>query len=180
MSEEEEWKDIEGYEGLYQVSDLGMVKSLERHVVGRWGCSQYFPERLLKINNGDRYASACLCKNGIKKVFRVHKLVATHFIENPDNLPQVNHKDGIKSNNAANNLEWCTAYHNIHHAMENNLNPPRRGEQVKTSKLTDVGVIEIKRLLKSTRLLNREIASLFNVGVKAINNISAGKTWKHL
>ena len=99
------WKDIEGYEGLYQISNLGRVKSLNYNKRGF--------ERILKNKTGSRgYFNVNLSKDGKSKNINVHRIVATHFIPNPDNLPQVNHKDENKQNNCVENLEWCTAEYN--------------------------------------------------------------------
>ena len=99
----EEWKDIPGYEGLYEVSNMGNVRNVRRNKL----------LRLSKTNN--RYIRVSLCKNGIKTGLTVHRLVAEAFIPNPDNLPEVNHKDEDKSNNSVENLEWCDAKYNIHY-----------------------------------------------------------------
>ena len=115
--EEEIWKDIEGYEGSYQVSNLGRVRSLDRiiHYLSCYGKpSQRLAEGKL-IRPGishDNYMSVALTFNGVSKSFSVHRLVASAFIPNPNNLPQVNHKDENPANNRADNLEWCTAKYN--------------------------------------------------------------------
>lgn len=98
------WKDIKGYKGLYQVSNLGRVKSF------------YFKkEKILKLRFTGRYYQAILTKNGKQKSYLIHRLVAIHFIPNPKNLPTVNHKDENKANNNVDNLEWCTQMYNIHY-----------------------------------------------------------------
>lgn len=93
------WKDIEGYEGLYQVSNLGRVKS---------------KRKMLKPIEGE-YKKVGLSKNGIQQTYYVHRLVAKTFISNPDNYTHVNHKDENKHNNLINNLEWCTNKYNINY-----------------------------------------------------------------
>ena len=118
------WKDIEGYEGLYQVSNLGNVKSLEKTSKNRWG--QYCKnEKILKpliLTKG--YLSVFLYTTTTKTNKKIHRLVAQAFLPNPDNLPQVNHKDEDKTNNVVwinedgsidyekKNLEWCTNEYN--------------------------------------------------------------------
>ncbi len=100
------WKSIEGYEGLYEVSNLGNVRSLNWHLTGTI--------RVLKPRqNGYGYLSVILYKNGKMKKFYVHRLVASAFLPNPQNLPQVNHKDENKTNNSIENLEWCSCKDNI-------------------------------------------------------------------
>lgn len=106
----EEWRDIEGYEGLYQVSNLGNVKSLN------YGRSKI--RKPVHTKNG--YIDMMLCKNGKCKHHLVHRLVAIAFIPNPDNLPFINHKDENKHNNRANNLEWCTREYNSNYGTRNN------------------------------------------------------------
>ena len=115
----EEWKPIKGYEGLYAVSSLGRVKSIARKTyTGNRGV----PERILKANNQHGYLCVILQRNGIVKGFKVHRLVAEHFIcEKPFEDAQVNHIDGNKLNNSVNNLEWVTPLENTHHAMKHGL-----------------------------------------------------------
>jgi len=118
------WKDIPGYEGLYQVSNLGRVRSLNYHRSG-----QVRVLSLGKLNKG--YLGVGLCKNGKMKTYKVHRLVAIAFIPNPLNLPEVNHKDENKENNFVwvnedgtidlekSNLEWVTAKQNSNHGSRN-------------------------------------------------------------
>ena len=108
------WKDIKGYEGLYQVSNLGRVKSLERKVLRSEGEYRTISERILKPQTTLRgYQRIGLHYKGINKLFRIHRLVAQAFIPNPDNKPEVNHIDGKTSNNRVDNLEWVTAAQNF-------------------------------------------------------------------
>lgn len=106
MNENEEWRDIPNYEGLYQVSSLGKVKSLR----DRYGNPR---EKILKLwKEKDGYLLVNFCKNGKKKTCTVHRLVANAFIENPNKLPMINHKNEIKYDNKVDNLEWCDAKYN--------------------------------------------------------------------
>ena len=110
---EEIWKDIKEYEGLYQVSNLGNIKSLRKL---RNGTNVILKEKLLKpgrLKYG--HLSVVLTKNRITKTFRVHRLVAEAFIPNPNNYPVINHKDENPSNNAITNLEWCTIKYNTNY-----------------------------------------------------------------
>ena len=102
---EEIWKDVVGYEGLYEVSNLGRVRRDGKIL------------KPTKIKNGYLYVG--LHKNGIQKTVRVHRLVASAFIPNPQNLPCVNHKDEDKTNNAVDNLEWCTSQYNANYGTRN-------------------------------------------------------------
>ena len=103
------WKDIVGYEGLYQVSNFGNVISLEKYIDNKKGAIQYRPPKILKqYKNKFGYMRVYLTQNSIKKMYAVHRLVATAFISNPDNKPCVNHIDNNRANNVVDNLEWCT------------------------------------------------------------------------
>lgn len=110
--ENEIWKDINGWEGLYQISNYGRVKSLSKYLYNGYG---YFwsKEKIMKLtNNQDGYLRIHLRNNGKRKVYSVHRLVAEAFIPNPNNLPEVNHKDEDTSNSKVDNLEWCTSKYN--------------------------------------------------------------------
>lgn len=113
---EEIWKDIDGYEGFYKVSNVGRVKSLDRLVNGNHiTCDfQYVKGKLLKLQRDKcGYWRVNLRKNGVNKMFLVHRLVAKAFIPNPNNFPYINHKDENPSNSNVNNLEWCTGQYNV-------------------------------------------------------------------
>jgi len=111
----EEWRDIEGYEGLYKISNIGRVRSLPRNTT---------KGKILKpVKQPNGYLQVLLYKNGKKKKFLIHRLVAKAFIPNPLNLPEVNHKDENKENNrvdgCVNNLEWCSAKYNVNYGTRN-------------------------------------------------------------
>lgn len=120
------WKDVEGYEGLYQVSNLGNVRSLDRYTYrayrgGKCGY-HFYPGKTLKLTTEkDGYKTTTLYINGKGKIHKVHRLVASVFIDNPESKEFVNHKDGNKANNRVDNLEWVTAKENCVHAIENGL-----------------------------------------------------------
>lgn len=100
---EEIWKDVPGYEGIYVVSSFGRIRNL---VSGKF---------IKPSQKNDGYCRVCLSKNGCGKCINIHRLVAQVFIPNPDNLPQVNHRDEDKTNNNVTNLEWCSAKYNINY-----------------------------------------------------------------
>lgn len=120
------WKDIKGFEGYYQVSNYGNIKSLTRFDGIRERKGQEIKQSL-KYNG---YLQVGLRKNSKRKFFSVHRLVAIHFLDNPENKPQVNHIDCNKQNNNINNLEWATSKENLHHAKINGLrNNMPKGEK---------------------------------------------------
>lgn len=116
MEKREIYRDIPGYEGLYQISNYGNIKSLPRKRCKGCILKPYYPK------NG--YPHVMLSKNGIEKCYKVHRLVAEVFIPNPDKKPEVNHKNANKSDNKAENLEWCTTFENYAHARNMGLFKP--------------------------------------------------------
>ena len=114
METQEIFKEIYGYEGLYQISNLGTVKSSDRQRLGKGGCIRICPGKILKpkINNRGYYQIDLVDKNNICTRFLIHRLVAQAFIDNPNNYNCVNHIDCNKLNNNVNNLEWCTKEYN--------------------------------------------------------------------
>ena len=112
---DEIWKDIKDYEGIYQVSNLGRVKSCDRCIRNSRGV-WHIKEKILKCSKrNDGYIMVALRYNGDNRRILVHRLVAEAFIPNPNNLPLVNHKDESRDNNKADNLEWCTNEYNLHY-----------------------------------------------------------------
>ena len=113
------WKDISNYEGLYQVSNLGNIRSLDRYTNGR-NSKRLIKGKILKaFKDKDGYMNVNLYKNAKIKQFKVSRLVAEAFIPNPNNLPQVNHKNEIKSDNCVDNLEWMTLIDNCNYGTRN-------------------------------------------------------------
>ena len=166
------WKEIKGYEGLYQVSNLGNIKHLKfkkKNVLT--GGFSLIKERILKpVKHYNGYVYVDLHKNGSHKITAIHRIVALNFIDNINNKPQVNHFDGNKENNNVINLEWCTMSENMIHALNNGLS---------RTKLLPNDVIEIRKLLK-TGLTQLKIADIFDVKRCVIADISSKRTWNHV
>jgi len=163
---EEVWKDIDGYENLYQVSNKGRIKSLERyrktkHLSGV--NSGYIQKELIKSqkklkpnktsNVSSCYMQVTLCKNGNSKIFSVHRLVANAFIPNRHNKPYVNHLDGNRENNDASNLEWTTNRENQIHAVFNINNGLNAKQVVALNKKTMKKEIEFKSMTDASKWL---------------------------
>ena len=123
---DEIWKDIKDYEGLYQISNYGNVKSLPKERRNRRGVYIQKEKLLSLTNTSTGYKKVELVKDGKRKGFKVHRLVAQAFIPNPDEKPQVNHIDGDKTNNYVDNLEWVTASENSIHAYNTGLNSNKK------------------------------------------------------
>ena len=119
MEQQEIWKDIEGFEGLYQISNLGRVYSLGGRIMGRMNNRYKNKPRFIKPHMRNGYSHACLKKDGKQYHLKIHRLVAMAFIPNPNNLPFINHKDENKTNNTVENLEWCTAKYNLNYGTHN-------------------------------------------------------------
>lgn len=160
MKQEEIWKDIKGYEGLYKISSKGRVKSLKRNTT-KGGIMK---------NIKKTYYVICLSKKGVAKYHQIHRLIAKAFIPNPNKKPQVNHIDGNKFNNEISNLEWVTVSENIKHAYKNKLHIPRKGDNAYNSKLKDKDIVDIFNLRKQG-LLHREIAEIYNVSRQHIGDL---------
>jgi len=125
------FRNIKGYEGLYQISNLGRVKSLLRKRV--------IVRRILSPSKGGwGYYHVTLCKNGESKNAKIHRLVALCFMSNPKNKPEINHKNGIKADNRIENLEWVTKSENELHAYKNGLKKPLKGSLNPNAKLNEI------------------------------------------
>lgn len=162
------WKDIEGYEGYYQVSSTGKVKSLARFRLGKNGTLVPIKEKILanKISKSG-YCIVGLYKNGDKKFFSVHRLVATAFIENTYAKETVNHKDGNKENNNVSNLEWSTHKEQMKHAVDNDLLEIRGSP--KYSKDFKRTILEYKNDNPNTSI--SKLAELFGVSERTAGRI---------
>ena len=164
------WKDIEGYEGLYQVSNQGNVKSLKRKYV-------LADKILIPRIDTDGYALVNLSKHNKKTTFKIHRLVAETFIPNPDNLPEINHKDENKLNNKADNLEWCDRKYNNTYGTRQNLYkvlPQNKKNNTYTSKA--IQCIETGIIYPSISEAQRQIKCRINLKQKT----SGGYHWKYI
>lgn len=173
------WKNIKGYEDLYQVSDTGRVKSLSRLRKGNGG---YTSERILKptLNSKTGYLYVALCKDGKPKTKSIHRFQAIAHIKNSKNKPEVNHKDGNKLNNNSYNLEWVTSSENRNHAFAIGIQESRGSKHYKST-LNEKQVRIIKHLKNIPNGLKQyHVARLFCVNRFVIYNIWNNKTWKHI
>lgn len=117
-----EWRPIIGYDGFYEVSDTGMVRSVDRYINLSDRRKRRIKGKVLKHKrNADNYLFVSLSKDGVARTCYVHRLVATAFIPNPGDLPEVNHRSGQKEDNSIGNLAWVTHKQNVQHAYDNRL-----------------------------------------------------------
>ena len=184
------WRDIEGYEGLYQISNLGRIKGLDRVNVSENGRRTRVKSKVLHQTLYRGYYKIRLSKGNRKRDFYTHRLVAFAFCEKPDGKNTVNHIDGVKNNNVSRNLEWVTQKENVKHAWEsglakvsyNNLNGNYQGEMIKASKLKDEDVLYIRKnsLKNGGSMTIVELSKKFGVGTNTVSKALSYKTWKHI
>lgn len=165
----EAWRWVVGYEGLYMVSNMGNVMSVPSEQIRRERKYKKPGIEVRHHDNGKGYRVLSLYKDGVQHQVTVHRLVAQAFIPNPKNLPQVNHKDGDKSNNRVSNLEWVTAKENTEHAI-NSLGHDAGGAN---RIFTEEEVIKIRSDDRS----GREIASEYGTSATTIDAIRSGRTY---
>lgn len=173
------WKDVPKFEGIYAVSNTGKVKVLTHKVIRKDGKPYTCKEKILKPHQTKGYLQATLSVEGTRFFYGVHRLVALAFIPNPQNKPEVNHKDGNKLNNCLDNLEWVTTSENIHHAFDTGLKTPVYGNR----KLTDDNIRFIKNAYenRTSRFWGKKkIAKDLNISMSAIDMILQGKTWGNI
>jgi len=167
------WKPVINYEGLYEISDFGQIKSFSR--------PRNWHEKILKLNlKRDGYLQITLWKNKIPKTFLVHRLVLETFIGPCPEGMECRHLDNNKSNNQLNNLRWDFPSENRKDIIKYGTIAHQKGILHGMAKLTEEDVKEIKKLLKTRKLKQRKIAKIYNVSEKTISSIKLGKSWSHL
>jgi len=168
--EKEIWKSVVGFSN-YEVSTYGRIRNINFQNTGK--------TRIRKIikPNGRGYFRLILCNNGKKHYISLHRLIAKAFIENPLNKPQVNHKDGIKTNNYYKNLEWVTHRENTDHAIATGLRS-NINEKHGMAKLNNAKVRKIKKLLMDKKYKQKDIAIMFGCGIGTISHIKKERQWK--
>lgn len=171
----EKWTGITGYHSRYLVGERGRVLSLVRRTENG---KIFYRDRarfVMPILSGG-YLQVMLCNEDGKRIWRINRLVATVFLPNPDNLPEVNHLDGDPLNNHVNNLEWCTRSQNMKHLYSVLKRGHVCGEASGKSNLTNEKVLEILY----SPLSNQEVADLYGVSRKCAYNIRNGISWTHV
>lgn len=176
-STQEIWVDIKNYEGCYQISNKGRVKSLEREVVSG-GITRTQSERILTHWCGKTSLYDCvrLYKNGIGEKFSVHRIVAAHFLDDWDPELEVNHIDGNRYNNAVENLEMCTHQRNMEHAIANDLKNDY-GEKSRNAKLTNAQAERIRERYYAGGVTQLELAIEYGVSHQTVSCIVRHKKY---
>lgn len=168
------FRQVLGYEGLYEVSDTGEVRGIERYVELKKGKKRLVKARTIEARvNNYGYYSVRLSKHGKTTTHFVHRLVAIAFIDNPNNLPQVNHLSGIKSDNSVGNLEWASISENTQHAYDNDLNTHKGGMHTFA-----VGVVDNINGLEFATI--KEAAEYYSINYSTLRNTLNGYNKKPL
>jgi hypothetical protein len=176
ISYTEEWKPLIGYEELYSISSFGRMKSLKKE----WSNGSKDESIMSLFKDKKDYIRIRLRNNGQRKGFTVHRLVALHFISNPDGLPEVNHKDFDPSNNFYLNLEWGTHLHNIQHSVKAGRITGWTGEKSPRAKHTNEDILRIRELYASGEHTQDEIATMYGVKRHNISKIVLRQRWAHI
>ncbi len=174
------WKPVMGYEGMYEISNYGRVKSLGRAIVDKYGYIQRIStDKLLKLTQEKSgYLSVVFNNKGFSKKKLVHRVVAIHFLNNPQEKPQVNHKDGIKNNCHFLNLEWATISENTQHAYNSGLIKKRFNEDCNLTTISNNKIDEIKNLLL-LGFRNCEISKMTGICKPTISSIKNNRARHH-
>lgn len=165
------WKDIPGYEGFYQASNLGNIRSIDRVVPHGKNGFVKAKSKQLKAALYQGYYKVALCTNRKLKSFYVHKLVAITFIGPKIDGKEINHIDGNKINNSVLNLEWCSRSENVQHAFDTGLAKARKGSSNGNSKLKEDQILEIRNLWTSGNYMQKDIAKIFGVSTAHVKDI---------
>ena len=173
---DESIKDIEGYEKLYAITSFGRVWSYPKQHGTRFWNGRWMKLRV--ESNG--YQRVQLSKKNLRIKYSIHRLVAKAFITNPLGKDQVNHINGVKTDNNVENLEWMNASEQMIHAIDNGLKVIHRGEEVRNSKLTKKDIIYIRKRYSFGGITMQILADKFNVHVPQISRIINRKRWAHV
>ena len=177
----EVWKDLKGYEGYYQVSSMGRVRTLDRVIRKSDGTTQKRRGKISKLGSDkNNYNTINLWKDGKATFSRVCRLVAQTFLENPENKPTVNHKNGVRNDDRVSNLEWMTYSENSQHSFDTGLQENLKGEEHHFAKLSEEDVVFIRESYKCKKYNQMELSKMFNVGQVQISRIIHHKRWKHV
>ena len=177
MTESEVWKDVVGFEGWYQVCNKGNVRSVDRiNHIGR----KYNGRTLNLLRGKDGYPQVVLSKNGVRKTKYTHRLVAEAFLPNPNNYPEVNHRDEVKDNNNVENLEWCDTRYNLNYGTARQRAAKKTSKKVKAVNVETGEVVKFNSIREAgrkgydNRSVSRACKGVYNTGG---GNLYRGYRW---
>jgi hypothetical protein len=171
----ENWKPVVGYEEIYEVSDLGRVRRIKPGSstrVGRISRGSLTPDGYIRVSLSFH--------DSTKRTHNVARLVAIAFIPNPENKPEVNHRDGNKVNNCVDNLEWVTVLENRRHARDTGLWQSTKGSKNGSSKVNEEIVLEMRKLHKELKLSFAELGRRYGISIGAASRIIKRMAWQHV
>jgi hypothetical protein len=171
FSMEETWKDIDGYNNAYQISNLGNVRSAHKS------------KKILKTDKDDpdRYVSVTLYLSvGKRRKEKIHRLIAKAFIPNPENKSQVNHINGNKKDNSLEIFEWCTPSENVIHSYKTGLQKITRGSESVNVKLSEEQVLSIRNEYAKGGIFMKDLAKKYKVATSTICAVIQRHNWKHI
>lgn len=179
MNGNEEWRDIEGYEGYYQVSSIGRVRSVDRTIISSTNKMHHLKGKMLKasFDSQKHYLLVSLHKDGISIHKNVHRLVAEAFILNTLNYPMVNHKDEDKTNNCIENLEWCTAKYNANYGTLRERMAHTNGKRLLKFTLDDKFVKEYPSALEAAKEFDKNNWHKYETGISKCANGRFSKSY---
>lgn len=175
----EEWRDIAGYEGLYQVSNMGRVRSLDRYVPHKTFGTKFCRGHIMathKTSSG--YLAVNLCKGNKYKTFDIHRLVAIAYIPNTDGLPEVNHKDENKLNSNADNLEWCTGSYNNRYGTKIERQKVKYERPVIQFNVNGTFIKEYRSASEAERIISGKFTGAISHCLKGKTKTAYGYIWK--
>lgn len=173
------WKDIPEFNNEYQISNLGRIRSKEAIIMRSNGSPYIRRSKVLKPALDEGYLKGAVCVNKKLIPYRIHKLVANAFVDGKKEGLEVNHKNGIKNDNRAENLEWVTRSENIIHAVKTGLLPVTRGSQRVQAKMNEDIVRKIYKL-KSDGFQRKFIIERLGITIHMYKDVIRGKSWKHV
>lgn len=179
----EVWKDVSGFEGIYEVSNFGRVKSCERVIMRSNGRPMNFPEKVMTPSvNHKGYEIIDMQNHGKRSGGFVHRLVAKAFIPNPENKKTVNHKDGNKRNNHVDNLEWMTNLENMRHGFEKGLLTNKYASESRKRKVAQIGTEGVVVNVFDSIQEAEDITKIYNISAvcRGVRPRAGGYQWKYV
>jgi hypothetical protein len=174
------WKAIAKFDNQYEISSFGQIRSIDGYVIRKNGWKYFRKGKILKPSKHQGYFKGAVCVNKKMVSYKIHRLVAECFLDKESEFLEVNHKNGIKTDNTVDNLEWVTRQENIQHCIDNKLQTAFKGEEVGNSKLKENEVLDIRKKFIPRVYSRAKLAKEYNVSQATIKDILHKRTWRHL